>query len=196
MKNILLTTGLLMFLFSTTQLSAQREILDTPPVFITLGTGINHTGLLSLGLEVPVHENIAVFGDAGVGGWGYKLGAGVGYFPKSVRKGPGLNLAYYMASGSGGEPIAQFDDGSNSYEFILNRVGTLNFTYSQNWHLGRRGKFSLVAGYAIATGDKHASYEDVFGLEANQTARTFMGILHPDGLIIGIKFLFGVGGRR
>ncbi len=188
-------TGLVMFLFSTTQLSAQREILDTPPVFITLGTGINHTGLLSIGVEVPVHENIAVFGDAGVGGWGLKLGAGVGYFPKSVRKGPGLNLAYYTASGSGGEPLAQFEDGSNSYEFIMSRVGTLNFTYSQNWHLGRRGKFSLVAGYAVAAGNKDTSYVDALGQEINDVARTFMGVIHPDGLIIGIKFLFGVGGR-
>ena len=82
MKNMLLLTGLLTFLFSTAQLSAQREISDNPPpAFITLGLGINHTGLLSLGVEVPVHENIAVFGDVGIGGWGYKFGIGAGYFP-------------------------------------------------------------------------------------------------------------------
>jgi len=193
---MLLTTGLLMFLFSTTQLFAQREILDTPPVFITLGTGINHTGLLSIGVEVPVHENIAVFGDAGVGGWGYKLGIGAGYFPKSVRKGPGINLAYYTASGLSADTPVEFDDGTNSYQISLNRVGTLNLSYSQNWHLGRRGKFSLIAGYAIAAGNKDNSY-DVFGQqEPDETLKTFMGILHPDGLIIGFKFLFGVGGGR
>jgi len=196
MKNILLTTGLLVFLFSTTQLSAQREILDTPPVFITLGAGINHTGLLSLGVEVPVHENIAVFGDAGVGGWGYKFGIGAGYFPKSVRKGPGINLAYYTAGGTGGDALVQFDDGSNAYEIALNRVGTLNFTYSQNWHLGKRGKFSLVAGYAVAAGNKDNSYDILGQQEVESAVKTFMGVLHPDGLIIGFKFLFGVGGGR
>lgn len=195
MKNILLTTGILMLLFFTTQLSAQRETEDTAPVFITLGLGINHTGILSLGLEVPVHENVAVFADAGLGGWGYKFGAGVGYFPKSVSKGSGINLAYYSAGGTGNGVTFELEDSNGTFPISLERVGTLNLTYSQNWHLGRRGKFSLVAGYAIATGNKDSAY-DTFGRELDEAGQLVMGILHPDGLIIGFKFLFGVGGRR
>lgn len=195
MKNILLTTGTLMLLFFTTQLSAQREIQDTPPVFITLGLGVNHTGILSLGLEVPVHEKVAIFGDAGLGGWGYKFGAGVGYFPQSVSKGSGINLAYYTAGGTGNGVTIELEDGNGTFPVSLERTGTINLTYSQNWHMGRRGKFSLIAGYALATGDKDSSY-NVFGRELDELGEAAMGILHPDGLIIGFKFLFGVGGRR
>lgn len=195
MKNILLVIGILTFLLSSTQLSAQREIEETlAPVFITLGLGINHTGILSLGLEVPVHEKVAIFADAGLGGWGYKFGAGVGYFPKSVLNGSGLNLAYYTAGGTAGTTL-DLDTGNGPTAIGLNRTSTLNFTYSQNWQLGKRGKFALVAGYAVAIGDKDSSY-DTFGIELDDTGKLTMGVLHPDGLIIGFKFLFGVGRQK
>jgi len=193
MKNILLAAGVLVFLLSTTQLSAQSDIEEIAPVFITLGLGVNHTGILSLGLQVPVDEKIAIFADAGLGGWGYKFGMGVGYFPKSALKGSGLNLAYYTAGGTANNNASiDIDTGNGPMPVVLNRTSTLNFTYSQNWQLGKRGRFSLIAGYAIPIGDKHSSY-DTLGAELDDEGKFTMGIIHPDGLILGLKFLIGVG---
>lgn len=200
MKNMLFLIGIFTFLLSTTQLSAQKYSEEgveelTAPVFITLGLGVNHTGILSLGLQVPVDEKIAIFADAGLGGWGYKFGMGVGYFPKSALKGLGLNLAYYTAGGTANNNASvDIDTGNGPMPVVLNRTSTLNFTYSQNWQLGRKGRFSLIAGYAIPIGDKHSSY-DTLGVELDDAGKLVMGILHPDGLIVGLKFLIGVGGR-
>lgn len=196
MKNMLFLIGIFIFLLSTSQLSAQKyseESVEelTAPVFITLGLGINHTGILSLGLQAPVAEKIAIFADAGLGGWGFKFGVGAGYFPKSALKGPGLNLAYYTAGGTGNTSV-DVDTENGSTPVVLNRTGTLNFTYSQNWRFGKKGRFSLIAGYAIPIGDKHSSY-DTLGAELDDEGKFTMGIIHPDGLILGLKFLIGVG---
>ena len=60
--------------------------------------------------------------------------------------------------------------------------------------MGKRGKFTFIAGYAFSAGNKTTSYT-AFG-ELDDFAESLVGFLHPDGLILGVKFMFGVGKMR
>lgn len=192
MKNFT-TVVLLSFVFilSSFQLRAQ-ESEQTAPVFISLSTGINHTGLIGLGLEVPVIDKLAIFADAGLGGWGSKIGVGVSYYFNTVRKGSGINLGYYTASGTRGNSVEITQDNNDTVDLLFERVGTINVSYSLNLKMGKKGKFAFVAGYAIAAGDKDSSY--ISSDDLDDLGNTIVNILHPDGVILGVKFMFGVGG--
>jgi len=205
MKNCTLLIAIAAFLYSYS-LNAQNEPSlndvspevqkeDIAPIFISVSGGINHTGIIGIGLEYPIQDQIAVFADAGLGGWGFKIGFGGSYYFNNIRKGPSLNLAYYFASGTGNEPVEVPDEDGINRLVVYNSVGTLNLTYAQNWNLGKKGKFALIAGYAIGTGKKENAYQyQNSNYIPTDFDKTLLNVVHPDGLIIGVKFLFGVGG--
>lgn len=205
MKNCILLIAIAAFLFSYS-LHAQNEtgLKDAPPkvqnediapIFISISGGINHTGILGVGLEYPIQDQIAVFADVGIGGWGFKAGFGGSYYFNNIRKGSSLNLAYYFASGTGNQPVEIADEDGIGRLVVYNPVGTINLTYAQNWNLGRKGKFALIGGYAIGTGKKENAYQyQNSNYIPTDFDKTVLNVVHPDGLILGIKFLFGVGG--
>jgi len=82
-----------------------KVINKTPNSYITVGFGINHTGILSVGADVPITDNFSAFLDLGAGGWGIKFGLGASYYFKSISEGSAVSLGFYRASGSGDESI-------------------------------------------------------------------------------------------
>jgi len=186
----------LLFLLTLLATSNTFAQLETPPVYLTLSGGINHTGILGIGVEVPVQENIAVFGDAGIGGWGFKLGLGASYYLNDVVKGGALNLAFYYAGGSGNNSVDITLENQNMIPISLKPTGTLNFTYAQNWKLGYKSKFALIGGYALATSNKDNRYDiAVPNTTLDDFGKSILNILHPNGLILGVKFMIGLGQR-
>jgi len=73
----------------------------------------------------------------------------------------------------------------------------LNATYSYNLKIGKKHKLALIAGYAIAIADKGEAYEisNVLNPSIDDFSEQFVSVLHPDGLTLGIKMMFGLGGR-
>jgi len=168
----------------------------TPSTFITIGMGINHTGLLSIGVDIPITENLSAFCDLGSGGWGIKLGFGASYHFDSIQKGSVLSLAYYRASGSADRTVNILTESGNEIPVFLNPVSTINAAYNYNVKLGKKSKFAMIAGYAVGIGDKDNAYEtNVLNIPFDDFSRQFISILHPDGLILGIKFMIGIGRR-
>lgn len=177
--------------------NSQKELTPkTPPVYLSLGGGINHTGLFSIGVEVPVVKNIAVFADTGVGGWGYKLGLGASYYFDYVNKGSSINVALYYASGIRNNTVDITVENQNTVSIFTNPTATINLTYAHHWQLGTKSKFALVGGYAVALGSKDNIFEvAVPGISLDDLERRAVDWLHPDGLILGMKFLIGLGGN-
>jgi len=175
--------------------NSQKELEPyAPPVYLTLGAGINHTGLFSVGVEVPVVENVAVYADTGLGGWGFKLGLGASYYFDYVYKGSAINVAFYYASGVRNTTVDITVDNQGTVPVFINPTATINLTYAHHWQIGRKGKFALIGGYAVALGNKENTFETIPGLPLDDLGRQVINWLHPDGLILGGKFLIGLGG--
>jgi len=181
---------------------AQKEVglFDSPPkAYLSIGLGINHTGIISIGAEVPVAEQISVFGDLGVGGWGLKYGLGGTYHFNDIQRGSAISLGIYGASGSGDNAIEAMNDFGEFIPITLNSTATLNINYSISFRLGKKSKFALISGYAIALADKEKAYDIQLPTGSNilidDFTRSFMGLLHPDGLTLGAKFLIGLGSK-
>lgn len=199
MKHLLL---LVLTILVWSSLSAQLENSlkdlpsNTPPVYLSLGGGINHTGLFSVGVEVPVVKNIAVFADTGVGGWGYKLGLGASYYFDYVNKGSSINVAFYYASGIRNSTVNITIENQNTIPIFIKPTATINLTYAHHWQLGAKSKFALVGGYAAALGSKQNAFDvAIAGISLDDLGRRVVNWLHPDGLILGMKFLIGLGGN-
>jgi len=196
MRHLLLSILTVLFLSNTYAQLENSSTNDIPKAYFTIGIGINHTGLLSLGVEVPIQENIAAFADAGVGGWGFKLGVGASYYFDQVSKGSALNLAYYYASGARGANVDVTLNDQSVIPVSIRSTGTLNLTYSHHWKIGRKSKFALVGGYAIALSEKENAYNvAISGVSLDDFGKRILNILHPDGPIFGCKFLIGLGGN-
>lgn len=194
--------GILFILFSLSATSfAQNNLLsqvvnETPSTFISIGLGINHTGILSVGVDVPLAEQISAFGDIGIGSWGWKLGIGGSYHFNNIRKGSAVSLAFYRAGGSGTQSVIITNEAGREIPTFLNPTSTINATYSYNLKLGNKGKVAFVGGYAFAITDIEKAYEtNVLNAQFDDFSKQLIKLLHPNGLILGVKFLFGIGSR-
>lgn len=184
-----------LFSFAQDDFLNKALVEKTPTTFITAGIGINHTGLLSVGVDIPFTENLSAFFDLGSGGWGIKIGLGASYHFNSITQGSAVNLAYYRASGSADRTVNILNEAGNEIPVFLNPVSTINTTYSYNMKLGKKSKLALICGYALAISDKNDAYEtNVLNASFDDFSKQFINILHPDGPILGIKFMFGIGG--
>jgi hypothetical protein len=161
--------------------------------YIGLGLGINDYGL-GFGLEFPLHNKINGYGNIGVGGWGYKIGVGLSYFPRMAPFGSSINIGYSYASGLPDlETELEVSPNNTTQEVLLDLkpVGTINLFYTYSWTLGRRGKFSLSAGYAVPF------EEDAYELKTpnvvlSSTSKQVMRMMQPGGFIFGLKFMFRI----
>ena len=198
-NKVFLITAFSIFVISNTSLLAQyyntknaKENYNQS-AFIGFGLGINDYGL-GAGLEFPLNNKLNAYGNMGVGGWGYKLGVGVSYYPRQAPFGSAFNFGYSYALGlSDLETELEVAPGNSTEEVLLdlNPVVTFNLFYSYSWTLGRRGKFSLSAGYAIPL--KEEAYElKTPNIELNATSKAVLKIMQPGGFIIGLKFLFRI----
>lgn len=166
----------------------QEEVESS--LFIGGGLVVNDLGL-GAAIEFSINDQFYAFGKLGLGGWGYKLGGGIIYYPRSTPFGPGLSVGYSYATGFEGlESNMEMDNGQFE-DVILNLHGTgsFNFIYSYAWKLGQKAKFAINAGYAASL--KKNPYELVDSAnDLSPTSKQVMTILQPGGLIIGVNIMF------
>lgn len=161
--------------------------------YIGVGTGLNsYTGLLGLRLEVPLSNRFILFGSAGIGSWGYKIGGGLSYNLKKSLYGPAISIGYTSASGLV-DFETQLETSSGSETMVtldLKEVGNFNLMYSYQWKVGKGNKISLGTGYAFKlTSD---FYEVTSNHTLSSTSKQVLEVLAPGGLIVSFAFLFGL----
>lgn len=170
-----------------------EEINQSASIYIGPGLGLNDFGLGAC-LEVPIVEMLSAYGNIGLGGWGWKYGIGISIYPSKIPFKSAISLGYASASGLldfTTELPVEPDDRMEEVTLDLYRVGTVNLIYSYNFHLGRKSKFSISAGYAISVTDD--AYElKTTGLTLSDMSEQVLDIVQPGGLILGFKFLFGI----
>ncbi|MCF8370704.1 MAG: hypothetical protein K9H64_03710 [Bacteroidales bacterium] len=199
LTNLLTVIMLITFLlFVNGSIHAQQdpqttETTHTPQIFIGLGLGLNEYGLGGC-MEIPIVDRLSIYGNAGLGGWGWKLGAGISFYPSKTPYKSSFGIGYASASGLKDfetELPVEPNDQNKKVTLDLNRVGTINLVYSYNFHLGRKSKFVLSTGYAIPVTNNAYELKST-GVILSETAKQALVIIQPGGLILGFKFLFGV----
>ena len=182
--------------FCFLSISSYGQIVDQKVMprntYIGLSLGINDYGI-GFVAESPVGESVSLFGNVGVGGWGFKVGGGVMFYPRKAPFGPGFGAGYAYASGLEGFETELKVEPNNDEELVeldLYGIGTINLMYSHSWAFGRSGKFSLVTGYAIKLVDKtYAVKTD--GIELTPESKTVIKIMQPGGFTLGLRLMFG-----
>lgn len=169
------------------------EATKVSSLYLGLGLGINDYGI-GIGLEVPLADKLSIGGNMGLGGWGLKIGGGINLYPKGVPYGSEFTLGYSHASGLQGfkqELGVGPNDNKQIVELDLNTAKTINIFYTYNLRVGNTCKAAFSAGYAIQV--MSIPYEvKTPGVFLSDTSLEVMNIMEPGGLIIGIKFMFGV----
>jgi hypothetical protein len=196
-RRIILSIGLLLLLQPANLLFSQQfeyatEQVGMTKLFLGAGLGVNDYGL-GLNLEVPLTSNFSINGNAGLGGWGFKLGGSLNYYPFNVNRGNEFSIGYSSASGlqdfTTQLPVEPNGEESN-VNLDLNMVGTVNLMYTYNLQVGRSGKIAFTGGYAIClTKEPYVVNSPV---TLTSTSMQVLKIMQPGGLIIGIKFMIGI----
>lgn len=194
--------AMLLFTFSiffTESMQAQHiskektKVAIVPSVFLGGGLSLNDYGFGAC-IEIPVISKLSIYGNAGLGGWGTKLGVGIHFYFSKTPYRSAFSIGYATASG-----LEDFETQLQVYPsgltetviLDLHRAGSLNFRYSYNFRLGKKHKFVLTAGYAVPLSTN--PYElKTKGVTLSETSKQVLDLLQPGGLIFGFKFMFGV----
>lgn len=205
MKNSSLKTAILAILFcSVLAVSAQSDVSAdivssaSPRTYIGGGFGFNDFGLIGLGVEFPIAGQVLGYVDLGVGAWGGKIGLGGTYYLNSFVSGSSLSAGLSRASGASDAIEVELEvepfDRKEKVMIKYNAVNTLNLKYAYNLQLGKSGrnKCELSAGYAIGISDNSYTVETP-NVKLNETSKSVLGLLEPGGMILGLRFMFGLG---
>jgi hypothetical protein len=193
-----LITGLLLLFTSSGKLFGQENygnIIATknPSVYLGLGLGVNDYGLGAV-IEIPLSGKISVSGSLGLGGWGWKAGGSLNLYTNQISERSEFSLGYSYASGLKDfnfEMAVEPNETQRMLNFDLNPVETINLIYTYNLKIGNSCKAGFSAGYAIpVTAEPY--YLNTSGVVLSSTSEQIMNIMQPGGLIIGIKFMFGL----
>lgn len=172
-----------------------RKVTYTPSVYVGIGGGINEMGLLGFAAELPVSGKTSLGGSLGLGGWGYKTRINLNYYPKGMGIKSCWSLAYGRALGMRNFETELSTEPSNEAETLildLKPAGTIDFVYSYNIKVGYSSRLVLSAGYAFST-NKNAYKVLDRTKELDQVSKSTLNILQPGGLMLGLKFMFGIG---
>lgn len=165
--------------------------VQRPGFMFGFGLGINEYGL-GFGVENFFSDEFSLNANAGIGGWGWKLGGSLNFYPKGAGSHPEFSIGYSYASGLKNFETKLTIEPTNSSRLVnldLNSVGTINVLYTYNIRVGRASKFAFSAGYAIALNQDAYTVKDNVVLD--QTSRTVLDITQPGGFIFGIKLMIG-----
>jgi hypothetical protein len=167
------------------------EAPKPPLLYFGLGLGVNDYGA-GLIAEVPFTNHISMNANAGIGGWGWKLGGSLNYYPVDVTRGHEFSLGFSTASGLLNfttEMPVEPDGNSTNVTFDLFRVNTVNLIYTYNVKVGKACKLGLSAGWSVSlTSD---AYHITSGQTLDETGKAVMNVMQPGGLIVGIRFMIG-----
>ncbi|HLP73197.1 MAG TPA: hypothetical protein VK155_09860 [Bacteroidales bacterium] len=158
--------------------------------FIGIGLGVNEYGLGFI-LETPSLNDFSINLDAGIGGWGWKLGGSMNHY-FSNNKHHELSIGYSHASGlKDFETDLSVEPSGNSQSVNLDLMGvsTVNVIYTYNLKVGRTSKIAFSAGYAIClTQDGYKLHSPV---TLDRSSDLLLDIMQPGGIIVGIKLMIG-----
>jgi hypothetical protein len=193
--------GFLLLLNSGYPLYAQKQNpeyyqeQDIPKVnyrFFGFGLGFNDYGAGLCG-EFSIINKLSAFANAGIGGWGWKLGGGLAFYPKGLPYKSSYSIGYSHASGMKNyeTTLATVADPNATVLLDLNPVGTINLLYSYNIILGKKHKVVFSGGYAINISGQGWVVKTP-GAVLTPTSEQTLKTLQPGGLIVGLKFMFGI----
>jgi len=206
MKNkkqfLIINKAILVFslLFVCNQLISSQQFKPhkTPTInaFWGLGVGVNDYGI-GIGTEVKSHNNLWVYGNAGLSTWGYRLTGGISFYPNTNGYKSSFSLGYSYASGiSNFEPTLEVNKYyySSHPEYIerevlldLHPVSTLNLIYAYNLKVGRKSKFVFSGGYSLCLTEE--LYKNNSNYTLSEKSEDFIDLMAPGGIIIGVKFM-------
>jgi len=189
--SVLLLSSWLIQFNASAQYIDQRELPKS--TYIGFSLGMYDYGI-GLGGEAPFGYNFSLFGNIGLGGWGYKVGGGVMYYPRNAPFGSGFGLGYAYAGGFEGlETTLTVEPYNLEQDVVLDLYGvsTINLMYTYSWPLGRSMKFAVVTGYAIKLSDDNYAVKTA-GVELTQESKMVMKLMQPGGLTLGIRMMFGI----
>ncbi|MCF8298983.1 MAG: hypothetical protein K9J13_15650 [Saprospiraceae bacterium] len=198
MKKIIL---IIILAFSLIQLRAQTSKLqpkDTlPSIYLGISSGIdNYAGLVAIGSEVRLTNQLFLRIGVGLGGWGNKLSGGLKYETKQTNNwGLGLYYTYSTGIQDFKTNLEVFSDSLGTTEnkevnLDLLNASSLNFSISHNWILRRQNKFYFEFGYAAPISTTPYKVKD--GSKLTDNSRGVLKIMQPGGLIISMGFLFAL----
>lgn len=167
-----------------------------PVISLGVGLGVNDYGF-GVGLEVPIINNLSLYADAGIGGWGGKVGIGANYHFKQITKGSVVSIGFANGSGLDDFETTMYvepNDESQQVLMDLHSVQTVNLKYTYNFKMGNKSKFGLSAGYAIPLSTNNYTVRTP-GVKLNDVSKATLNIMQPGGLILGFRFMFGIGTR-
>jgi hypothetical protein len=167
-----------------------------PSAYLGLGMGINnYSGLIGIGLEMPIMPPFTIFGQAGIGTWGTKIGGGLRYYQNPGLYGSAWAIGYSRASGlTDFEVELEIENPKRNSTVLLDleRVGTINFDYSYNLKIGSKSKFSFHVGYAFALNNEDNYVLKTSGVQLSTTSKQTLKMMQPGGLLLGLALMFGM----
>jgi hypothetical protein len=195
---IILITGLLLFIKPANLLFGQQNFQiplesKNPSIYLGVGLAVNDYGL-GAGLEIPLSNKISVNGNIGLGGWGFKVGGCLNFYINQFSNKSEFSLGYSYASGLKNFNYELWVEPNETKKMInldLNSVGTINLIYTYNLKIGNSSKAGFSAGYAIPI-TKELYKVKTSGAILSSTSEQVLDIMAPGGLIIGIRFMFGI----
>jgi hypothetical protein len=198
-KTAVLIAGLLVIFQSGNKLYSQEfgnagiiEKQVRPFLFLGPGLSANEYGI-GLTTEIPFSDKISANANLGLGGWGFKLGGSINFYPVDVSKKSEFSLGYSWASGLKDfeTELWIFPYGDlRSVNLDLNPVSTINATYTYNLKVGKTCKLGFSAGYALSLNNEPAWVLNSSD-PLNSDSKSLLDILQPGGLIMGVKFVIG-----
>jgi hypothetical protein len=159
--------------------------------YIGFGAGMeNFNGLLGVGAELGLSDQVALRAGVGIGSWGSKIGGGflvrrtsesrwrfhAGFSSCSGLRDAKLDLP--VASGATAEVIMD-----------LKRQGVLIVSALRTWESRGGNLFNLEFGYSIPAGGVNF-YTIKNGVVLSDQGRLVMNIVRPGGLTLAISYLF------
>lgn len=174
-----------------------REAGDCPTIYLGLGTGLNYsTGLIGLNIEVPVFKGLSLGAGAGLSSWGNKFFGEVRYSFSPCNRGWALGTGVTYNTGLQ-DLVTELPTtyGTRSVMLELNPKLNAFICGYRIWTVGKsaRNRFHLQLGYSIPLSNDDYTVRSGDILTSDGVA--VMNVLSPGGLIFGIGFSFGIGGR-
>ncbi|MFC0875637.1 hypothetical protein ACE01N_03535 [Saccharicrinis sp. FJH2] len=186
---------ILLFCFSFIGLQSQVTVQHTPAIFIGLGGGLNEMGIAGIAMELPVGGKNSFGASAGIGSWGYKLRGSLNFYTKEASYKSCFSLGVSYATGMdnfSSELPVEPDDEMVELEMDLLPVLSIDLVYSYNIRVGKSSKVVLSLGYSINTKSNAYTLHDSY-YQLSDTGKQAMNLAQPGGLLLGLKFMFGVG---
>jgi hypothetical protein len=159
--------------------------------YIGFGAGMeNYNGLLGIGAELGLSDQVALRAGVGIGSWGSKIGGGF-----LVRRTSESRWRFHagFSSCSGirdvklSLPVASGTTAEVTMD--LKRQGVLIISALSTWESRGGNRFNLEFGYSIPAGGVNF-YTVRNGVALSDQGRQVMNIMRPGGLTLAISYMF------